>query len=177
MIDIKYELLQKFIKNAELTTATVQIVSNDENEISNALKSQTYSENKVLISVKNLELLASYLKSVTPIFKPSNEEITSIPFCITDSVGGIAESGSVIISAESGYAAYFTMLTKFHIVLLKASEIYERPRDIFNNKNSETENNKNFSIVTGPSATADMGSLVRGVHGPEHLHIIIIENL
>ncbi|MCB9250673.1 MAG: hypothetical protein H6613_20115 [Ignavibacteriales bacterium] len=46
MIDIKYELLQKFIKNAELTTATVQIVSNDENEISNALKSQTHSEKK-----------------------------------------------------------------------------------------------------------------------------------
>ena len=95
MIDTKNGLLQKFKKNAELTTAAVQIVSNDENEISNALKSQTYSENKVLISVKNLELLASYLKSVTPIFKPSNEEITSIPFCITDSVGGIAETATL----------------------------------------------------------------------------------
>ena len=29
-------------------------------------------------------------------------------------------------------------------------------------------------FVTGPSATADMGPLVRGVHGPHKLHIIVL---
>jgi len=29
-------------------------------------------------------------------------------------------------------------------------------------------------FVTGPSATADMGPLVRGVHGPHKLHILVL---
>jgi len=29
-------------------------------------------------------------------------------------------------------------------------------------------------FVTGPSATADMGPLVRGVHGPHQLHVIVL---
>ena len=34
---------------------------------------------------------------------------------------------------------------------------------------------RSFSFITGSSATADMGPLVRGVHGPGQLHIIILE--
>ena len=33
---------------------------------------------------------------------------------------------------------------------------------------------RSFTFITGPSATADMGPLVRGVHGPGKLHIIVL---
>lgn len=175
MDDNKKVLVKRFKHNAELTTAIVQIIPNNETELSKTLLSITNSEKKVLIAVNDEDLISSYLKAISPIFEPNNNEISSIPICITDSVCGIAETGSVIVSAETGYAAYFTMLTQVQIVLLNSSDIYERPRDIFDGNHRKNGIGENFSIITGPSATADMGSLVRGVHGPEKLHIIILD--
>ena len=31
-------------------------------------------------------------------------------------------------------------------------------------------------VATGPSATADMGELVRGAHGPSEVHVIVLED-
>lgn len=165
--------LERFIANAEATTAEVQIVNNDPDEISAVLIKLTDSE-KVLVAVRDNNIIKLYLDSVSPIFTPTKEEIVSVPLCVTDAQYGIAETGSVILQADKGYSAYFSMLSNKHIVLLNASNIYERPRDLFEDEKSEIAKNKSFTFITGPSATADMGSLVRGVHGPEHLHIIII---
>jgi L-lactate dehydrogenase complex protein LldG len=33
---------------------------------------------------------------------------------------------------------------------------------------------RDFVFITGPSATADMGPLVRGVHGPHRQHVIVV---
>jgi L-lactate dehydrogenase complex protein LldG len=30
-------------------------------------------------------------------------------------------------------------------------------------------------VATGPSATADMGALVRGAHGPKEVHVVILD--
>jgi len=162
-----------FKNNAELTTATVEFVTNDQQEISKALQNQTNNEKNVLISVKEEQLIQSYINSINPIYIPTKEEIVTIPYSITDSICGVSETGSVIISLDTDYGAYYSMLSCNHIVLLHANDIYERPRDVFDDKRLN-EANPNFSFITGPSATADMGSLVRGVHGPEKLHIIVI---
>jgi L-lactate dehydrogenase complex protein LldG len=29
-------------------------------------------------------------------------------------------------------------------------------------------------LATGPSATADMGALVQGAHGPKEVHVVVI---
>lgn len=165
--------LERFIANAEATTAKVQIVNNDPDEISSILIKLTDSE-KVLVAVNNINIIKPYLDTVTPIYTPAKDEIVSVPLCVTDALYGIAETGSVVLQADNGYSAYFSMLSNKHIALLNASNIYERPRDLFEDENLEISKNKSFTFITGPSATADMGSLVRGVHGPEHLHIIII---
>lgn len=160
--------------NAELTTATVEFVTNDQEEISKSLLLQTKQEKNILVSVKKKEILNTYLSFINPIYIPKKEEIVTLQYCITDAFCGIAETGSVLMFSEVGYGAYFSMLSQKHIVLLNANDIYDRPRDVFEGKKLDFESNPNFSFITGPSATADMGSLVRGVHGPEKLHIIVI---
>jgi len=63
-----------------------------------------------------------------------------------------------------------------HIALLPAEKIVERPRDLFHQDCLDGDGLRlDFVFITGPSATADMGPLVRGVHGPHRLHIIILE--
>jgi L-lactate dehydrogenase complex protein LldG len=164
------ELIQEFKDNAELTTATVELVS--KHDISKVINEQIKNEKNVLVSVSDNSLLDTLSPSIKFIKTPSNEELKSTQACLTDSVCGIAETGSVVIDNDNGYTSFLTMLSTKHIVILSSNNLYERPRDIFEEKNLFSKSS--FSIITGPSATADMGSLVRGVHGPEHLHIILV---
>ena len=77
---------------------------------------------------------------------------------------------------HQGYAGVISLLSRTHIAVLSAETIVERPADLFDpNCLGGKGLQRNFVFVTGPSATADMGPLVRGVHGPHHLHIIILE--
>ena len=167
-------LIQKFKENAESTTATVQIVANNLNDISNAIEEQIKSQKNILVSLKNEPLLNSLPQTINFIEKPNNVEMKKTQVCLTDSVLGISETGSIVIDNDEGFLPYITMLTAKHIVILDSKKIFDKPRDIFNGEESLLKSKSSFSIITGPSATADMGSLVRGVHGPEHLHIILI---
>ena len=73
-------------------------------------------------------------------------------------------------------AAAASLLMPLHMVLLRASRIVERPRDLFDAACLGGEAlRRNLVLVTGPSATADMGPLVRGVHGPHRLQIFLLE--
>jgi len=50
-----------------------------------------------------------------------------------------------------------------------------RPRDLFESNCLGGEGlRRNLVFITGPSATADMGPLVRGVHGPHRLQILLM---
>jgi L-lactate dehydrogenase complex protein LldG len=167
--------LVSFKENAEATSSTVQFVQNDSIEISAALTKQTGNLKDILVSVKNKDLISPFLKSINPIFEPSQKDIITIPVCITDSDFGIADTGSILIKSGLDYGTYFSMLTQKHIVLIKASDIHDKPRDLFDTQKIILSNEESFSIISGPSATADMGSLVRGVHGPKNLHIIVIK--
>jgi L-lactate dehydrogenase complex protein LldG len=37
------------------------------------------------------------------------------------------------------------------------------------------EGRDDLILTTGPSATADMGALVKGAHGPREVHVVLIE--
>ncbi len=94
---------------------------------------------------------------------------------ITDAFAGVAHSGSVCVCIDHGNAGYLSLLSRFHIAVLPAERIVQRPRDLFRPDCLNGEGlHRNFVFITGPSATADMGPLVRGVHGPHRLHIMIV---
>ena len=164
------ELIQKFKDNAELTTAKVELVKKP--NISQIINELIQDEKNILVSLNDNSILDGLSPSVKLIKTPSNEELKNTRACLTDSICGIAETGSVVIDNDPDYKSFLTMLSAKHIVILSSNNLYEKPRDVFNNK--ELLAKSSFSIITGPSATADMGSLVRGVHGPEHLYIILV---
>lgn len=107
---------------------------------------------------------------------PSDEQLAAAPAGITDAFAGIASSGSVCIAMGAPYAATASLLMPLHIVLLPVERIVARPRDVFDPGQFGGEGlRRNLVFITGPSATADMGKLVRGVHGPHRIHILLLE--
>lgn len=95
---------------------------------------------------------------------------------ITDAFAAVAETGSILQSNVHGWSGPVSLLTQWHIVLVEASRLVARPRHVFERSEWQALLT-NMVFISGPSATADMGKLVRGVHGPSRLDILFLEDV
>jgi len=110
------------------------------------------------------------------ILKPDDEQLATAAVGVTEAFAGIASTGSVCVSLGRPLVGATSLLMPLNIVLLASERIVERPRDLFLPEALKGEALKrNLVVITGPSATADMGPLVRGVHGPHRLLILLLE--
>lgn len=105
---------------------------------------------------------------------PDEATLAAGPVGITDAFAGVAETGSVALSNVQGLNGPVSLFTHRHIVLLESWRMVARPRDLFT-RTDWMEHMLNMVFITGPSATADMGKLVRGVHGPTWLDIVLLD--
>jgi L-lactate dehydrogenase complex protein LldG len=106
---------------------------------------------------------------------PTDKQLSTASCGITSAFAGVASSGSVCVALGQPLAGAASLLMPLHIVLLEAARIVARPSDLFHRDCFAGEGlRRDFVLITGPSATADMGPLVRGVHGPHRLHILLI---
>lgn len=122
------------------------------------------------------ELFAELRKLPGVIVGRSKEALAACEVGITEAFAGVARTGSVCVTVDHDYAGPISLLTRLHIAVLAADTIVERPGDLFRSDCLDGKGlQRNFVFITGPSATADMGPLVRGVHGPHQLHIVILE--
>jgi L-lactate utilization protein LutC len=173
------DLINEFIAAAELTTATTEIVQRNEKALAESLRKCFDSEQNILFANPQSideELFSEILKGSNIVRNPDNDQLTFIRTGVTDAFAGVAKTGSVCVYLENSINSAISMLTQKHVVVIESKTIVPLPRDIFSESNFKGNGlTKSFSFITGPSATADMGPLVRGVHGPGKLHIIILD--
>ena len=174
------KLVSEFCRNAERAAATVERVQADSEPVRRALKRATAGAEHVLLAPPlglAPGLLDGFRREPNVVSNPSGEELKTIRAGVTEAFCGVASTGSVCVSLEGGTGGPISMLTRVHVVLLDARTIVPRPGDLFSPQGGRVKppGAGSFTFITGPSATADMGPLVRGVHGPGRLHIIILE--
>ncbi len=173
------DIVGEFCINAERSAATVERVRADGESVHSALLRATAGAGNVLLAPPiSLPpgLLDGFREESNVIAAPSGEELKTVRTGVTEAFCGVASTGSVCVSLAEGMAGPISMLTRMHIVLLDARTIVPRPRDLFSPQGGHAVASRSgsFTFITGPSATADMGPLVRGVHGPGRLHIMIL---
>ena len=172
-------LLELFTQAAREVLAEVEIIKRTPAELNIALTRITEKEEKVFLSEPNdidPELFSLFKQNSNVITKPTKEELSNIITGVTDAFCGVAKTGSVCVTINNNMNSPASMLTRSHIVVVDSKTIVLRPKDVFSEQHLNGEGLKrSFSFITGPSATADMGPLVRGVHGPGELYIIILE--
>jgi L-lactate dehydrogenase complex protein LldG len=94
---------------------------------------------------------------------------------LTGADAAIAESGSIILSSGPGRGRLASLLTPFHIAVLRRDRIVRTLEDFFARRPDVPTLGSNCVIITGPSRTADIEmTLSRGVHGPREIHVILI---
>lgn len=170
------DLIAQFEREARAAAASVGRVRSS-GDIAAAV--QRFSGGKIAIAEPldlPAELFADTRRLPGVTLGRSKEELASCVVGLTDAFAGVGRTGSVCVTVDHDYAGPISLLTRVHVAVVAASTIVERPADLFQKSCLGGKAlGRNFVFVTGPSATADMGPLVRGVHGPHQLHILILE--
>lgn len=111
-----------------------------------------------------LEDLANALSDVAPITREYHREtVNTVDVAITLAAGGIAESGSIILTDATSSDRLTALAPWIHIALVRRESIHRSIADAL----AAMPNDPNIIWVTGPSKTADVeGILIQGVHGP-----------
>ena len=89
----------------------------------------------------------------------------------------IADYGTVVIQSMPNATEAASLFPALHVAVLRASDIVPDMPTAFQQLGPLLREAPTTAILaTGPSATADMGALVRGAHGPKRVHVIIVDD-
>ncbi len=96
---------------------------------------------------------------------------------------GIADTGTLVIVENEGNGRLVTTLPPVHIAILGVEKIVQNLDDatdilkVLPRSGTGQKITSYVSYITGPSRTADIElTLATGVHGPEEVHIVLLDN-
>jgi len=96
--------------------------------------------------------------------------------------GGVAETGTLVMASSPESPNTLNFLPMDHIVVISAADIagdYETVWDRFRERARRAGTEvmpRTVNLITGPSRTADIEqTLLLGAHGPQRLHIVIVD--
>jgi L-lactate dehydrogenase complex protein LldG len=173
-------LLATFECNARDAAAGVSFIDGTPSAIRSAIQQLTEDAKSIVLGLGEFVSceIREQLRGMSKVIaEPTDEQLSLAGVGVSDAFAGVASSGSVCILMGPPLTAAASLLMPLHIVILAEDRIVERPRNLFDPECLGGEGlRRNLVFITGPSATADMGPLVRGVHGPRRLQILVVRN-
>lgn len=120
------------------------------------------------------------IPDLVPYDKPiekCKQTLFSIDAGITTTLGGIAETGSLILWPTQNEPRLLSLIPPIHLAVLYASEIHSTFSEAMRKGSWSSGMPTNALLVSGPSKTADIEqTLVYGVHGPKELVVFLISD-
>ncbi len=103
------------------------------------------------------------------------EACASAAFGITSADYALADTGSLVLLASPAEARLISLLPPAHIAVVSRAKILTGLDELFSILPRPAEASSSMVLITGPSRTADIEQiLVRGVHGPGEIHVILV---
>jgi L-lactate utilization protein LutC len=105
----------------------------------------------------------------------TREAMATVEVGITSADYALADTGSLVLFTEP---RLLSLLPPCHIAVIESSKIVASLDDVFRLRPLPGDRSSAMVVITGPSRTADIEMrLVRGVHGPGEIHVIIVEDV
>jgi L-lactate dehydrogenase complex protein LldG len=144
-----------------------------ENTLTEDQKAVVWYDTWFLDGEKKEDLLAE-LPQIT--FEITPEIASKAKIGINEVDGAIAESGSLIEVSNHIQKRLVSSLPEIHIAILPTNRIFPDLKTALRSFNFATTSY--IALISGPSRTADIERVLTiGVHGPERVVIVCVENL
>jgi len=106
---------------------------------------------------------------------PTPADIEGATTGVTAASLAIADYGSIVLTMDDAGSEPVSLFEDLHVAVLREADIVPDMQAAFEWFGEQFRETRGSAIVaTGPSATADMGALVQGAHGPEHVEVIVV---
>ncbi|MDY0220537.1 MAG: lactate utilization protein [Desulfobacterium sp.] len=103
------------------------------------------------------------------------DELFTMDAGITGTVGGIAETGALILWPDEKEPRLMSLVPGVHIAVLDAGRIYETFAEALEEGDWVNQMPANALLISGPSKTADIELVLAfGVHGPRELIVLVL---
>ncbi|MBI5583008.1 MAG: lactate utilization protein [Deltaproteobacteria bacterium] len=176
-------LIQRMKEKAVLVQAVVSTVSHIEEVLRYAVKLTLDQKGRTIAapgldadSRQKLEELgrAAGLAVLRP---PLRNHLNEIHTALTGADWGLAETGTLVLDSASEDLRIATMLSETHVAWIPASRIVFEAADLSETLVEKMKSPPGYlSFITGASRTADIERVLAiGVHGPQELHLLIME--
>jgi L-lactate dehydrogenase complex protein LldG len=135
---------------------------------------QAVASNAVLLWQCGVTALPSVTSGLT-----GREELRAL--CSTAAVGitsadyCLADTGTLVMLSSHDEARLISLLPPVHVAVVARERILSGLDELFTLLPEPAEQTSSMVLITGPSRTADIEQiLVRGVHGPGEIHVVIV---
>jgi len=92
---------------------------------------------------------------------------------LTAAVAGVAATGSLVLDASVAGSRAVGLLPPVHVCVLREDQLVATPADVLHPLSAGTPSS--LVLVGGPSRTGDVEQILTlGVHGPRHVHILLV---
>lgn len=107
---------------------------------------------------------------------PTPAELESARTGVTPVRMAIASLGTLAVQSDIDGAEPVSLYPDRHVAVLRERDLLSGMDEAFSWLTSEFDAGQDsWVFATGASATADMGKMVEGVHGPAEVHVIVLE--
>ena len=99
-----------------------------------------------------------------------------VHYCgITSATYALADTGTLVLLASAAEARMISLLPPIHIAVVPSSRMLSSLDELLTILPCAAEQTSSMVLITGPSRTGDIEQiLVRGVHGPGDIHVILV---
>jgi L-lactate dehydrogenase complex protein LldG len=109
---------------------------------------------------------------------PTTAELEDATTGVTAAGFAVAEYGSVVVRPTAEGEEPVSLFVDRHVAVVAESDVVpdmaagiERLAEV-----AAGDGPRDAIVATGPSATADMGELVKGAHGPKAVDVVLLED-
>ena len=97
---------------------------------------------------------------------------------ITSADYALSNTGTLVMLSSPREARLISLLPPLHIAVIPATALLTSLDELFTILPLPAQQTSSMVLITGPSRTADIEQiLVRGVHGPGEIRVVIVENV
>jgi L-lactate dehydrogenase complex protein LldG len=106
---------------------------------------------------------------------PTPADLRAATTGVTAATLAVADYGSILLESDPEGTEAVSLFPDRHVAVLDSRDVVPDMRTAFAELGPKLREGASGVLATGPSATADMGELVRGAHGPETVEVVVLD--